>query len=206
MYIHAGFRVQYPQLQRPLFEPFQNNTRCFSFLAGQRVRRITVRKRARPVVLQISVVVMHHHVIPAIPRHLPLSTAEIRSLISGDVKAISCRPTIDIGHNVCSVCIPASVLTSEVGNRSVVETMELHDRNRLSAWLTLRQLLVAVKVEGSRYRRESSNSLRHFWVASKQASEASAIRLSGCVDARSVDAKGGFEVVQKLECKCDIVD
>jgi hypothetical protein len=87
--------------------------------------------------------------------------------------------------------------------------MELHDRDHVafSSRVAGREFIGSVvEVESSGHWCECSDTLSRLGVTGKEASEASAIRLSSGVDTRWIDAVCGQKLVDKLEGEFHIVN
>lgn len=115
----------------PLLEPFKNNGRRLRFFTSQQAVCVAVGEGAGPIMRNIGVVVMNDYIVPAMPRHPFISTAQIRRRIRGDFEAVALSPVIDVGHDVCGIRVTACVDSAFIWNGSVGIPMELHERHRL---------------------------------------------------------------------------
>lgn len=174
--------------QRPFRKPFQDHTRRFHVLT-RRQFRIAIRERARPIMEQIADIVMDHRIAPTIPRYVPGSTTEVRGLVVLDVEAIALRPIFNPLEDTHRVAIAAVIGATHIVDRIVFPAMKFHNWDHCAGWLTRWQLVSGrVQVEGARYGSESSNPLGRSCITGEEASKAAAVRFSGSVDARRVDA------------------
>lgn len=152
-------------LQCPLLEPLQNYRGSLRFLARECVLGVAVGKGAGPVVIQVCVVVMHNHIIPAMSRDSLTSTAQMASLVRANLEPVSLRPVVNVSYDISRVCIFPSVDPASIFDGSVFEAMEFHDWYRRAAWIAWHRFLVAIEIESSGYGREGSDTFRCFWVA-----------------------------------------
>lgn len=169
--LHACFEVS----NFPLFEPFEDNRCCPRFLTRQQVICIAIWKGAGPIMPDVSIVVVHDHIVPAMPRHLSLSIAQVRSRIDTCIVSIALRPVVHVCDNIRTVCVTTRVDAALIWYCSISIAMELHQRYGLTTRVARRRLLICIEVKGTGYRSKSCDTLGCLSVTCENASKAASI-------------------------------
>ena len=121
----------------------------------------------------VSIVVVHDHIVPAMPRHLSLSIAQVRSRIDTCIVSIALRPVVHVCDNIRTVCVTTRVDAALIWYCSISIAMELHQRYGLTTRVARRRLLICIEVKGTGYRSKSCDTLGCLSVTCENASKVS---------------------------------